>query len=262
MEEPIFQRDACFDAHLSLRDQLIKNQWANISAQLPEAVDAVEECLEFMCDQLLSSGHYRQSSNGLIRPDGVYVSLEESLRAIAHLVVEDVLILNGPRGGHVLQAGVLAFPSRWSLREKLGRDLLGIHRPVSFYRDHIAPRVQRFFDALRPEVSLWRVNWLFYPVPDYFMPGTEEGHQNKGWETSDALFLRTERQTLIRLARSGAVVFTIKTDICPVSAVPDMALKALPAALEALAPAEADYKARDEVLPRVKAELSRRGLRS
>ena len=33
------------------------------------------------------------------------------------------------------------------------------------------------------------------------------------------MWLRSERQTLVRLPRTGAVLFTIKTQLCPVTAV-------------------------------------------
>jgi hypothetical protein len=229
-----------------------------VAAALEGAEAEIEECLEYVLAELRTDPEYFVDENTVTRPDGASVPLDDPLRALGRLVVEDLLILNGPNGAHTLKAGVLAFPSRWSVTEKLGRDLLSIHRPVPFYPDDIAPRVQRLFDVLRSDRPLWRANWLFYSVPDHFTPGTEGNNSGKPWEPDDPLYFRTERQTLLRLPRTGAVVFVIKTDICAMEDIPDDALAALPDALLKLPPVGAAYKSVEHVLPLVEAERVRR----
>ncbi|MEL6583144.1 MAG: DUF3445 domain-containing protein [Pseudomonadota bacterium] len=257
VEGPVFRRDECFAGQMALRDQLYDERAEEISALRPEGAAALDECLGVMLAELRAGGEYTVNDSEVRRPDGVVVSLSDPLEALARLVQEDVLLLEGPRGEHRLMGGTLAFPSRWSLRQKLGRNLLGIHKPVTFYPDNIAPRVQRLFDAMRAGQALWRMNWIFYPVPDHFTPAHEGTKLEKGWSETDALYLRCERQTLFRLPETGAVVFTIKTDICPIEAVPQEALEALPAALRALPPIEADYKGVEHVLPRVERVLEK-----
>ena len=42
--------------------------------------------------------------------------------------------------GPVFTAGVLCFPSRWRLMEKIGKPLSAVHGPVPLYADRLAGR--------------------------------------------------------------------------------------------------------------------------
>lgn len=139
------------------------------------------------------------------------------LTALGHLVAEDFcLMVPDPAGGEYrLAAAVLCFPSRWLLSEKLGRPLTAIHDPVPVYDETLARRVNRVFAALDTRRPLVRVNWLVHAVPELFLP---MGLSDKLVATADptaGLYLRTERQTLVRLPRTRAVAFGIKTSITP-----------------------------------------------
>lgn len=243
-EGPLFRRDAAFAAQMGERDRLVREVPDRVMAMLPEAEDAVAETVDVV----------EREAGGCLRPDGVHVA-GSALEQIARLVQEDVLVLDGPRGQHKLVAGTLCFPSRWSLREKLGRGLPSIHAPVPFYAGDLEQRVQRFFDALRVEQPLWRANWLFYPVPDLHMPREEADREEKGWTENTGLYLRVERQVLKRLPDTGAVLFIIKTDVCDVQTIPQEEIESLQTALHALKGAEAEYKGRDEVLRRIEATV-------
>jgi hypothetical protein len=80
---------------------------------------------------------------------------------------------------------------------------------VAPYDADLARRVQRLFDAIRPDRPLWRHNGLKYADPALYHPGREGAARPR--DPGAAQFLRSERQCLVRLPVSGAVVFSIHT---------------------------------------------------
>ena len=103
----------------------------------------------------------------------------------------------------MLTGAVLCFPSSWTLADKLGKPLLRIHAPVASYDAQMGARVQRMFDAIRPEQPLWRANLLRYTNPALYQPRPEFAPKDK---RDDGDFVRSERQCLLRFAaqpRSG-----------------------------------------------------------
>jgi hypothetical protein len=241
-------RDRDFARHMALRDHLMA-QVPDCVLSLDESAPACAELLDMVLGTLTADDGYIQNKTHIRRPDGCDVPLDRSnpLSCLGRLVVEDFLILEGARGDHILTAGVLCFPSHWTLSQKIGRDLLRIHAPVPFYADGLAPRVQRFFDALRPEQPLWRMNWLFYPSPEMHTPALEGEKSVKTWDPEAEVYLRSERQVLRRLPKTGAVVFSIKTNMIPLRSLTADDLDSLEVALAALPPVEAAYKSRDDV---------------
>ncbi len=124
---------------------------------------------------------------------------------------EDFCVLQPRDGEQVLTAALLCFPAAWTLPEKLGRPLSGIHAPVAPYDAGIAVRVQRMFDGVQPERGLRRANLLRYDLPDLFQPHTEGAPRPVGIANSP--YERSERQSVIRLPETGAVVFSIHTTV-------------------------------------------------
>ncbi len=235
-------RDAVFEGQMAYRDWLIAERGETVLALDPAGRAAAEELLDTVLGAL---GPGYRIGDQVLRPDGISVSVDRAdpFATIGRLVQEDMLILDRDPGEmeHRLTGGVLCFPSRWNLAQKIGRGLLGIHAPVSFYPDSLARRVQRFFDAIRPGRPLWRANWLFYTDPELHVPTREHEKFDKGWD-GQRLWLRSERQTLLRLPVSGAVAFTIKTDISPADTLTREEVAGALAAVDALPPAELDYK--------------------
>ena len=115
---------------------------------------------------------------------------------------DDVCLL-APERGWPFAAGAVLFPSHWHLRDKIGRPLLEVHGRVPGYP---AGQVDRFLDRLRPGQVVWRRNALFHRNGELHAPVPTPG---------DRWWIRSERQTLRRLPRTGAVLFTIATDTCP-----------------------------------------------
>jgi hypothetical protein len=219
--------DEAFAGQMALRDRLIAEQRAEVVAQTDGAGEAAAELLETVLAHLPQGAS--RKGDAVTRPDGVTVDLaaDDPLVTAGRLVQEDLCLLQKPDGAgeHVLTAAILCFPASWTLAEKIGRPLVAIHTPVARYTGDIAARVQRLFDAIRPERPLWRQNALFYATPELFHPRSEAEPRVVPETRPD--YLRSERQCLIRLPRTGAVVFSIHTSVLPVTALTGAQLAAL-----------------------------------
>ncbi|MXQ08395.1 DUF3445 domain-containing protein [Alphaproteobacteria bacterium GH1-50] len=201
-----------FAGQMALRDGLIAGRPADVHAMLPEAEEAAAECLEFVLGHCGQTQGYEKTESTVLRPDGMLVPVDRArpLLTIGRLVQEDVCILQRIVGDeHVLTGAILCFPASWTLSEKIGRPMTRIHRPVREYGDTVAPRVQRMFDRMRPETPLWRANALLYDHPRLHSPKAEASGERH--LSDEGRFLRSERQTLRKLPRTGAIVFAIHT---------------------------------------------------
>lgn len=230
-----------FDAQMAYRRRLLADRPEVVLGALPEGEEPTLELLEMLLGHL---GHPRPLTH------------EErscALTAIGRLVAEDFCLLlpetalDWTPGEYRLVAAVLCFPSRWLLSEKLGRPLTPIHGPVPGYADELAKRVNRVFEALRPDRPLLRVNWTVQPTAELFLPQSEAG-KSAGPATATApatagpFYLRTERQTLVRLPRTGAVAFGIKTSVTPVERLSPAVAAGLAQALRGLGDGMVAYK--------------------
>lgn len=205
-------QDAAHADQMALRDRLVEQEAARVFHAEPGASAALRELLDHVLDWLAARPDARVGADDVIRADGVTVPVDRArpLVTLGRLVQEDFCLLQPGEGGeHVLTAAVLCFPASWSLGEKAGRPLTGIHAPVASYDDLAARRVQRLFDALRPGAVLMRANCLAYRDFALFAPRTEGDRRPHA--AGDAPYVRLERQTLRRLPDSGAVVFAIHT---------------------------------------------------
>jgi dimethylamine monooxygenase subunit A len=157
------------------------------------------------------------------RPDTAFVTPSAGpLDTAGRLVAEDLCLLvpgttvgvAGAEGGWVLGAGSVCFPSHWRLRDKLGLPTAAIHGPVPHYADELAARVDRFLARLAPGRSVWRRNWTVHTSPELFVPepAPPPDPPVTAEDAGERLWLRSERQALVRLARHRAVLFTIRTD--------------------------------------------------
>lgn len=208
------QIDDAFAAQMAERDRLIAIRPDAVHALAERGRPAAEELYDRLLAELVRMPGYRVGAHSVTRPDGVEVALDRGapLLTLGRLVQEDLCLLEQAEGEpeHVLTGAVLCFPSNWTLAEKFLRPLIRIHVPVASYDDDVARRVQRLFDAIRPEQGLWRANAghcgdaiLFRPRREADPPRRDRG--------PDMPYIRSERQTLVRLPQTRAVVFGIHT---------------------------------------------------
>lgn len=200
-----------YAAQMAERARLLAERPSDVMACLPMAECAAAELLSTVMADLPSHG-FKLDGPRIVCPDGrdVEISALPPLHALGLLMQEDFCILQKPQSSaeHVLTGAVLCFPSSWTLAEKLGHPLLRIHAPVASYDGQMGARVQRMFDTIRPEQPLWRANLLRYTNAALYQPRPEFAPKDK---RDDGDFIRSERQCLLRLPESGAVVFSIHT---------------------------------------------------
>ena len=185
------------------------------------AAEAAKEALRFLVDRLSveypglvhldpASGILANSATGQIWR----VENEENHPLIqACLLVQEDLAIMLPQGdNYVLGAAAVCFADQWRLPEKLGLPLRGIHGPVKHY-PRIAPAVDKFFAGLRPGGERVRYNMTFCERPTLHLPERPSAEDCPMPDNGlpHEIYMRVERQALVRLPASGAVLFTIRT---------------------------------------------------
>ncbi len=205
-------QDEAFAGQMARRDALVTERPAAVLAMDAGARPAAEELLGYVLARL---GPGYTVGDAVARPDGVTVPLVmgDPMRTLARLVQEDLVIMERRGEEHVLTAAALCFPASWMLAEKFLRPLTGIHVPVASYDANIAARVQRLFDGVQVDKPLWRWNGLRYADPELHQPRSEQDRRPR---PENPRFFRTERQCLVRLPVSRAVVFSIHTYVVAV----------------------------------------------
>ena len=220
-------RDEAFAAQMAMRDACFHNT-PDAFAEIDGSLAAQSELLALVRVRVASDPGYAIAAGIVTRPDEVAVDIAggRPLLAAARLVQEDLLLLDiDERGRPVLVAGALAFPASWSLHEKIGRPLSGIHKPVARISPEMDTRLDRLLQRLPPGAPVERCNALLYNDPAPRQP-RREGEQ-KPFDPEAPVYVRIERQCLMRLPESGAIVFSIHTSVTPRTAMPEEDQRAL-----------------------------------
>lgn len=202
--------DADYDAELAQKRHLLEHRRSDVLAVRPEGRRGSAEVLEKLAAYLPE--HFPERFTASIEIDASLHPLE----AASLLVQEDLAVMSPIEGQWVLTAAVVCFPSRWDLASKIGVDMHGIHEPVPHYEERIGYATDAMFDKLTPDRPVWRINWTILDSPELFQPSAtgrkaRTGPQMSVEEFGDAVYFRTERQTLWKLAGSGDILFTIRT---------------------------------------------------
>lgn len=152
-------------------------------------------------------------------PDGTWS--EHPLSICGRLVQEDLALLVPRAGGLVFGGGSVCFPNRWDLSSKIGLSLAAVHEPVARLNEQLQEPIDAFFERLTPDKPFWRLGWGVLDTDDPYQPLDGTGDPAPALPmvgdpaTGDHLHLRVERETIRRFARTGAVLFTIRTYIRP-----------------------------------------------
>lgn len=208
---PLLRVDEAYGAQIAEKLRLIAENAPAHIAVTKGAEAAVQELYGFILDELKRLDGFSQDGDSVTCPDGRSVALDPShpLETLAALVQEDLCVLQKYGDEHVLTAALLGFPAAWTLSEKIGHPLTRIHVPVHHYDASIAARVQRFFDGVQVGRPLWRANLLRYQNPELYQAHSEANPRPVGSVNSP--YIRSERQSVFRLPKTDAVIFSIKT---------------------------------------------------
>ena len=223
--DELVEIDALYPAEMQGRRTLLETRRNEVFAATPASRAARTEVLDVLAGllpQRYPSWFERRGEALHNRLTGEVFGLSGStvdpLETAGRLVQEDLCLIDTDGPAPVLVAAILCAPSRWRLREKIGRPLLDVHGPVPLYAERLSAAVDRFMRALRPGRLAERFNWgllddaaLFQPQPGHRRPGAAITAEDAPYR----LFFRVERQTLIRLPASRAVLFAIRVHSYP-----------------------------------------------
>ena len=204
-------RDDAADSELALRRRLFDEQAPMVFACTPAAEAASTETADLVDAWLRAhgdEGHRDLADHHPLARAGLSVQ-------------EDLCLMVQHDDAWHLEGALLCFPSLWSLPEKLGRHAAEIHAPVAHYAEELSSRVDSFFNrmatgklAIRRNLSPWPACLLWVPTHDIdpllWDPPPDDPMQPRLW-------LRSERQTLRRLPASGAILFTIRVQMAPLT---------------------------------------------
>jgi dimethylamine monooxygenase subunit A len=251
-----FEPDRQWAEQMANKAAMLRFQHGDVVAALPGSEAAQVEVLAAMTAHLpeahpqlyLREGEHLRIQD--LHPGGANNPALSAIDRCGRMVQEDLCLMQQDGSAFVLTAASLCAPSGWKLSEKLGQPLLGIHAPVPGYDVELAHRVQRVFQGLQPGKAVWRTNWSLATEPTLFMPGGHSASPVQGdavtpQNAGTHVWLRVERQTLTRLPQSGAILFTIKTYIDPLSALAchGALCAGLKGSVETMTPDMRDYKA-------------------
>jgi hypothetical protein len=202
--------DEAYGPQMALRDRLIAGRPGAVHALLDSARPAAEELYATVLDWLREEPGFALGDGQVTRPDGVTVPLDpgQPLLTLGRLVQQDLCLMQARGPEYDLTGAILCFPASWTLAQKLGRPMTGIHQPVEIYDDQLAARVHRLFTAIRPGQPLWRMNFFTYDSFHLHHPRVEGDWRR---QPTGQKYVRCERQTLLRLAETQAVLFAIHT---------------------------------------------------
>lgn len=241
-----------------------------------EARESLEEfydlSLEYMCKKypMCFMARKEKSVNGdgtlkdmlynNIRKESVYRyarDYEGDTRLLVHTlsrtIEEDFLIMMPDKqtNEYFLRGGAFVFPSGLDPKAKAHLSLTDIHGPVPSYVPKLQKSMDKFFIKLQTGKFAMRVNWTCQAHTNLYAVGlnhiTDEETEFAPLEAKaldfEKVFLRNERQCLIRLPRTKSIVFTIKTYLTPMTKLrQEEAKDDLVAAIEALPEATRRYK--------------------
>ena len=165
------------------------------------AGDTVSEAAEEALETIVSA-------TGRVPNQNMPTALEEA----ASIVSDDLCLMQEFHPGDWrLTGGVLCAPTYWTLPERIGLDLAGLHGPVPGGDANLSTRVARIFNGLKPDVALERFNWTIQTSEKRYTPD----RPNAAGKQLEDLHLRVERQTIRKLPSTKTVLFTIRVSVDP-----------------------------------------------
>lgn len=238
-------------AALGEKRRLYAERFDDVFQALPDTQDAGAEVwarLHGFLPARFPDVYEAQGAGLIVKPLGVRVHRDDfghPLAAAGLLVAEDLAIMRPQGAAHILAAGSIAFPSRWRLRDKIGRPMSAVHDPVPGLNEKMAKAIEMFFARLDADRPVQRYNWSLVDSDALHQePGQPADPAISSQNAGGRLYLRVERQTLSRLPQTGDILFTIRIHqraLGRVIANPTDAAR-LKAAWETMPQAMQDYK--------------------
>lgn len=176
------------------------------------------------------------------------LGVEGALPEAALACHEDLCLLKQRPGKDVyrLIGAAVAWPSDWHPAQKIGLPLRALHAPIAGYEEQLASGVDRFMANLRAGQIYGRCNWFIAPTGAHRWladkPPREAFAHVRPDNAGETLFVRSERQTLRRLAETGAILFTIGIYVEPLGRLSPATIAMLARAVQSLVDGEGDRR--------------------
>jgi hypothetical protein len=186
------------------------------------------------------------------------------LEGAARSVWEDLCLLTRrpDEPAYRLVGAAVAFPTDWRTADKLGRPMIALHTPIHGYAEQIGGPVDQFMAKLKPGRIYGRCNWFVSPTSalrwNAGPPERDFAHvtpENAG----EALFIRSERQTLRKLPETGAIVFTIGIYRAPLGSLSRENVARMAKSLATIPEREARRRGAAHFAPQLQAYAARHG---
>ncbi|QFZ26288.1 hypothetical protein EJF18_20187 [Clavispora lusitaniae] len=218
----------------------LKEKGDEVHGTYPEARDAAFELLDEFWSYLPNRYPtlFRQLDSGLenlltgerfIFRNCNRDEIKEDPMVMAALMVQDdlAIMVEGSDGVYYLKAGAIILPGFWRFKDKVGMPLHAIHTSgdVPKYQEKLHGGMAKFFTRLTCDKPVIRNNYFIQTDSDLGWSSSigDEKSEVVGWNTAkpavkpEQLYYRSERQSLRRLPKTGAVVFTIRTYFVPMA---------------------------------------------
>ncbi|OTB06226.1 hypothetical protein M426DRAFT_9717 [Hypoxylon sp. CI-4A] len=222
--------DRNYLSRIEERRRTMDNHRKHTLGCLPVAIEAVQEVYSYLLGEYLpvryptiftrdeKSFRNRVTSVSLplLPPEDPIVAL----RSLGETVEDDMFFLRETPEGHECTAFVCCCPSGFDPAEKIGKLLKDIHEPVPSY-EKIGSSMERYFSRLEVGKTVSRVNWSVTTNPELFnVSGNHVYEVDQVEEDADVdikkAFVRMELQTMTRMPKTRAILFSFKTYLCPV----------------------------------------------
>ena len=222
--------------HQKKLDRLASERASRLCQTNPEAKDAALETMELLSEYLVArypsmfvfekidgQQRIRISKTGESYP----INSDDPLKYAGLLIEDDLaLMMEGDDGQYYLRAGSILLPGFWRLEDKINMPLAQIHTSgdVPKFREKLQFSMERFFQKMKPDSPVIRFNY-FIQTDEHLDWSASIGSEEEfgiGWDHAqndppiEKIHFRSERQTLRRLPRSKAILFTIRTYFFPI----------------------------------------------
>jgi hypothetical protein len=236
-----FRVEETYDTAISERKSLLESvpelTYCTNNPHSLAAKEALTLGVRFLCERY--SERFTLSEAGMRdsvfqRDYAINPRSNHSLQALGGVVEEDLLLLEmDPREVYRVTSICACFPSHWSIHQKLGQSLAEIHESVPNLNENLRSKIDSMMKNLPPERPVTRINmlvnfdprWSQFPalVKERPYPVSPLEYSSIG----DQLYLRNERETIVKLPMTLGVLFTIKTYQIPFSKLPGWACSKL-----------------------------------
>ncbi|CAF1220955.1 unnamed protein product [Adineta steineri] len=202
----------------------------------PEAQDAALETMELLSEYLvyrypsLFEYQYNNEQKQIrIKTTGeTYPIYSDDPLKYASLLIQDdlALMMEGSDGQYYLKGGIIIIPGFWRLEDKFNMPLAQIHTSgdVPKFEEKLKCSMERYFQKMSPQHPVIRYNYFIQTDGELAWSSSigSEDTFGIGWENAipnppiEKIHFRSERQSLRRLPRSGAILFTIRPYFIPI----------------------------------------------